>query len=88
MATYRVRDQSERVSITEENPCCSRTRSGKGRGPLAEVAWFTEFAGDSHHVLVGDGGRRPTSTDNDIVVFRALHTGTGCVTSWYVDLLT
>lgn len=24
--------------------------------------------------------------DNDIVVGRALHTGTGCVTSWYVDL--
>ena len=24
--------------------------------------------------------------DNDFVVFQALHTGTGVVTSWYVDL--
>ena len=33
-----------------------------------------------------DGRPLPYVADNDFVVFQALHTGTGVVTSWYVDL--
>ncbi|WP_197373849.1 metallophosphoesterase family protein [Mycolicibacterium baixiangningiae] len=37
--------------------------------------------------LRDDAGRPlPYIADDNIVVFQALHTGTGCVTSWYVDL--
>ncbi|BBZ06666.1 hypothetical protein MDOR_08350 [Mycolicibacterium doricum] len=37
--------------------------------------------------LRDDAGRPlPYIADNHIVVVQALHTGTGCVTSWYVDM--
>lgn len=33
-----------------------------------------------------DGEPLPFVADNNVVVFQALHTGTGTVTSWYIDL--
>ncbi|MDY6997211.1 MAG: metallophosphoesterase [Actinomycetota bacterium] len=33
-----------------------------------------------------DGRPLPYIADNDLVVFQAMHTGTGAVTSWYVDM--
>jgi hypothetical protein len=37
-------------------------------------------------LLTADGQPQPYVADNNFVVFQALHTGTGVITSWYVDM--